>query len=68
MHLKHDSDDFVKYSLESIENDPQAALLYRNLDIYAGEMPMPELSIKTLYEGKHLDAGKTIKYLRYTIG
>ena len=68
MHLKHDSDDFVKYSLESIENDPQAALLYQNLDIYAGEMPMPELSIKTLYEGKHLDAGKTIKYLRYTIG
>jgi len=68
MHLKHDSDDFVKYSLESIGNDPQAALLYQNLDIYAGEMPMPELSIKTLYEGKHLDAGKTIKYLRYTIG
>lgn len=67
MHLKHDSDDFVQYSLESIENDPQAELLYRNLDIYAGELPMPELSIKTLYEGKHLEAGKTIKYLRYTI-
>ena len=68
MHLKHDSDDFVQYSLESIEGDPQATLLYQNLDIYAGELPMPELSIQTLYEGKHLEAGKTIKYLRYTIG
>lgn len=68
VHLKHDSDDFVQFSLESIEKDPRCQLLFKNLDIYAGELPLPELSIQTLYEGKHLEAGKTIKYLRYTIG
>ena len=67
MHLKHDDDAFVKFSLKTIEADPGCTLLYKNLDIYTGELPMPELSIQTLYEGKHLAAGKTIKYLRYTI-
>ena len=67
VHLKHDDDDFVKYSLGIIADDPRCNLLYKNLDIYTGELPMPELSIQTLYEGKHLAAGKTIKYLRYTI-
>jgi tRNA (guanine-N7-)-methyltransferase len=67
MHLKHDDDAFIKYSLGVIESDPQCRLLYKNLDIYAGEMPMQELNIQTLYEGKHLAAGKTIKYLRYII-
>ncbi len=67
VHLKHDDDALVKYSMKIIAEDPQCKLLLQNLDIYAGELPMQELSIKTLYEGKHLAAGKTIKYLRYTI-
>jgi tRNA (guanine-N7-)-methyltransferase len=67
VHLKHDDPDFVKFTLETIEADPRCTLLYQNLDIYADMLPMPELSIQTLYEGKHLSAGKTIKYLRYTI-
>ena len=94
VHLKHDDDALVKYSLRIIAEDPQCALLEQNLDIYRevrgvsgessergessessessergerGEMPMRELGIQTLYEGKHLAAGKTIKYLRYTI-
>ncbi len=68
IHLKHDDDAFVKFSLKSIAADPRCRLLHQNLDIYAENLPMPELSIQTLYEGKHLAAGKTIKYLRYTIG
>ncbi len=67
LHLKHDDDDLVAFSLESIQQDPNCTLLYQNLDIYAGEPAMPEWGIQTLYEGKHLAAGKTIKYLRYTI-
>ena len=43
-------------------------LKIQNLDLYAGSLPLPELSIQTLYEGKHLAAGKTIKYLQYRIG
>lgn len=67
VHLKHDDPAFYKYTLDVIAADPRCKLLYQNDDIYAGEMPYPELDIQTLYEGKHLAAGKTIKYLRYTI-
>ncbi len=67
IHLKHDDPNLVKFTLNTISDDPQANLIYSNLDIYAGDLPMPELSIQTLYEGKHLAAGKTIKYLRYQI-
>ena len=67
VHLKHDDPNLVKFTMNTIANDPQGTLIYSNLDIYAGDLPMPELSIQTLYEGKHLAAGKTIKYLRYQI-
>jgi tRNA (guanine-N7-)-methyltransferase len=67
VHLKHDDDALVRFSLDTIHADPQCQLQYTNLDIYAGELPLPELSIKTLYEGKHLAAGKTIKYVRYLV-
>ena len=67
VHLKHDDNDFIRFTQQSIAGDPQCELLYENLDIYAGPLPISELSIPTLYEGKHLAAGKTIKYLRYRI-
>ena len=68
VHLKHDDADFVQFTLDTLAADPQCTLLYINPDIYTGPLPLPELSIQTLYEGKHLAKGKTIKYLRYTIG
>lgn len=68
VHLKHDDLDFVQFTLETLAEDARCSLIYSNLDIYAGELPLPELAIQTLYEGKHLAAGKTIKYLRYQIG
>ena len=68
VHLKHDDAALVQFTLDTLAADPQCRLLYSNLDIYAGPLPLPELSIQTLYEGKHLAKGKTIKYLRYTIG
>ncbi len=67
VHLKHDDPHFFRYSLRVIESDPRCTLLYENQDIYATPMLYPELGIQTLYEGKHLAAGKTIKYLRCTI-
>lgn len=67
MHLKHDDPDFVRFTLDTIAADPRCTLVYQNDDIYAGDMPYPELAIQTMYEGKHLAAGKKIKYLRYTI-
>ncbi len=67
IHLKHDDPDFYQYTLNIIADDPACQLLYANPDIYAGAAAYPEWDIQTLYESKHLAAGKTIKYIRYRI-
>ena len=64
---KHDDPDFYQFTLDVIDTDPQCKLIYNNFDIYAGPLEYPELDIKTLYEGMHLEKGRTIKYVRYTI-
>ncbi|MBK9339165.1 MAG: tRNA (guanosine(46)-N7)-methyltransferase TrmB [Lewinellaceae bacterium] len=67
VHLKHDDPDVYQITLETIAADPRCRLLYQNDDIYAGPLPYPELGIQTLYESMHLAAGRTIKYVRFTI-
>ncbi len=67
VHLKHDDPDFYTFTLNTIQEDERCQLLYKNDDIYASTLDYPELELKTLYEGKHLAKGKTIKYVRYTI-
>lgn len=67
VHLKHDDPDFYRFTLETIAADPRCNLLYHDDDIYARPLPFPELGIQTLYESMHLEAGKTIKYARFTI-
>lgn len=67
VHLKHDDPDFYQFTLDSIAGDPRCRLLFHSADIYAGPLPFPELALQTLYESMHLAAGKTIKYVRYTI-
>jgi tRNA (guanine-N7-)-methyltransferase len=67
VHLKHDDPDFYAFTLDTLTQDPQCTLLYNNPDIYAGPLEYPELAFKTLYEEKHLAAGRRIKYVRYLI-
>ncbi|MBK8966400.1 MAG: tRNA (guanosine(46)-N7)-methyltransferase TrmB [Lewinellaceae bacterium] len=67
VHLKHDDPDFYQFTLDTIAADPQCRLLYTNADIYATALAFPELAIQTRYESMHLAAGRTIKYVRYTI-
>jgi tRNA (guanine-N7-)-methyltransferase len=67
VHLKHDDPDFYQFTLDTIAADPRCNLLYTDDDIYAKPLPSPELGIQTLYESMHLAAGKTIKYVRFTI-
>ena len=67
VHLKHDDPDFYRFTLDIIAADPRCTLLYHDDDIYAKPLPYPELGIQTLYEKMHLEAGKTIKYVRFTI-
>lgn len=67
VHLKHDDPDFYRFTLDTIAADPRCTLLYHDDDIYAKPLPFPELAIQTLYEKMHLEAGKTIKYVRFSI-
>jgi len=67
MHLKTDSDELYEYTCEVLESYPDVTIIHNNDDIYAGALPVEALNIKTEYEGKHLKAGKTIKYLQFTI-
>lgn len=64
IHLKTDSPELYEFTLEVLENKENGTLLYHNEDIYAGELPIPELVYKTYYENMHLAANKTIKYVR----
>ena len=50
VHFKTDASDLFDYSVEVLEADEQVELLYVNRDIYAGELLLPELEIKTYYE------------------
>lgn len=67
IHLKTDDDGLYNFTLETIACYPGASLLFYHNDIYADALPYPELAYKTYYERAHLEAGKTIKYIRFTI-
>ncbi len=67
IHLKTDADSLYEFTLETLAADPQCQLHYQDDDIYSKPLPIPELEIKTYYERMHLEAGKTIKYVRFSI-
>ena len=67
VHLKHDDPGFYEFTLETIASDPRCKLLLENSDIYGGDLPMPELDIKTKYELMHLEDGKKIHYVRFLV-
>lgn len=66
--LKTDSDSLWENTLEVLAEDPKLEIQYRNDNIYAQSLDFPELEIKTYYEKSHLLKGRTIKYVRYTLG
>jgi tRNA (guanine-N7-)-methyltransferase len=68
LHLKTDDRQLFEFSRESVEAFPGATILYHDDDIYARPLPLPELELKTYYERLHLGEGKTIKYLRCSLG
>lgn len=67
IHLKTDSPELYEYTLEVLEEPENGTLLYKNNNIYKGELPIPELAFKTYYENMHLEVGKTIKYIRLKV-
>ncbi len=67
VNLKTDADSLYKFTLETIHEDNQCKLIYHDDDIYSKDLKTEELSIKTYYEKMHLEAKKTIKYVKFTI-
>ena len=67
INLKTDSPTLYDFTLETIAEDPKCTLLYHDDDIYSKPLYCPELDIKTFYEKMHLENGRTIKYVKFTI-
>jgi tRNA (guanine-N7-)-methyltransferase len=62
--LKTDDDTLYDFTLQTWTENEDYELLYHKDDIYAAPLITEDLNIKTYYEGKHLNAGKKIKYLK----
>ncbi len=67
VNLKTDSDELYEFTLETINDDKKCKLIYHDDDIYSKDLLTEELVIKTYYEKMHLEAKKTIKYVKLTI-
>ena len=67
IHLKTDEPNLYQFTLETLLEDQNCTINYHNPDIYSGTLIIPELETKTFYEKKHLEDGKTIKYIQFRI-
>lgn len=67
IHLKTDDPTLFSFSQDTVQQDPECILEYQNEDIYSAPLEYPELSIRTYYESMHLEVGKKIRYLRFTL-
>ena len=67
VNLKTDSDELYEFTLGTIGDDKKCKLIYHDDDIYSKDLLTEELVIKTYYEKMHLEAKKTIKYVKLTI-
>jgi tRNA (guanine-N7-)-methyltransferase len=67
IHLKTDDPTLYEFTLLVLRDYPGATLLYADEDIYAQELPLPELEVKTYYERMHLAEGRKIKYVQFRV-
>jgi len=67
IHLKTDDDHLYEYTLDLIHQN-NYTILQNISDVYASDSVSDELNIKTYYEQKWLEKGKTIKYIRFQLG
>jgi tRNA (guanine-N7-)-methyltransferase len=66
VHLKTDSPELYAFTQEVVASE-KLKLVYSDNDIYTKDLPDERLAIKTYYEGMHLEAGKTIKYIAFQL-
>jgi len=66
VNLKTDSQGLYEYTLEQIE-EKKLKIEENNQDIYASSDIEDVTGIQTTFEKKHLEKGKTIKYLKFVL-
>jgi len=66
IHLKTDSPELYEFSMEKLTAANFVNIQETNEDIYANELPIPELDYKTYYEKMHLAIGRKIRYVRFS--
>lgn len=66
IHLKTDSPTLYAFTLQTLA-DQGHTLLEKHDDLYRLPGLTNELSIQTYYERQHLAAGRTIRYVRFTL-
>lgn len=67
IHLKTDATSLYEFTLETLAEASACTLHYHDDDIYSKPLYSPELEIKTFYEQMHLEAGKKIKYVKFSV-
>lgn len=68
LHLKTDSAELFEFTLETLAKEGLSGNIEQRIeDVYALDPPPELLRIRTYYEQKHLQEGRTIKYLRFTL-
>ncbi len=67
IHLKTDAPNLYEYTLQVLSDTEAATMLYHDDDIYRRALPVSGLEIKTYYERMHLQEGKTIKYVQFSL-
>ncbi|HWB63333.1 MAG TPA: tRNA (guanosine(46)-N7)-methyltransferase TrmB [Chitinophagales bacterium] len=66
VHFKTDDLPLFRFTRESVESFGLKLNYYKE-DIYSAPLDFEELEIKTYYERKHLEDGRTINYLAFTL-
>jgi len=65
VHVKTDDAGLIEYVIETLSEDRRAIVKRLSHDLYAEDPGDELLHIETTYERRHLDAGRTIKYISF---
>ncbi len=66
IHFKTDDDPLFRYALASIESF-HGEIVHSLKDIYEQQLENENITVQTTYEKRHLQSGKKIKYICFTL-
>lgn len=67
LHLKTDDPTLYNFTIETLQNDENCTIIEAIENIHNQPFPIPELGIKTKYEGMNISGSNTIKWIKFKI-